>query len=218
MAVAKFIDRDLIDDMRGCRGYRSKSCSIVSTALADLVELGGGDSTQFLLVGVNFSEGARDVYALGVKLVSGDEARSIEVEYPGAVIAKVGAEGDLLFDAVASTGFQHAILQSIVSGGSLTGRIGKLSPSRSKRLLEMADNGLPEISKTLKVEQSNSSIIYGEQIFLKLFRKLDEGLNPDLEVTKQLSERCGFAHVPSYLGDMEYIARGQDPAALAMAQ
>jgi len=33
-----------------------------------------------------------------------------------------------------------------------------------------------------------------------------------------LSERCGFAHVPSYLGDMEYIARGQDPAALAMAQ
>jgi maltose alpha-D-glucosyltransferase / alpha-amylase len=68
------------------------------------------------------------------------------------------------------------------------------------------------------VEQSNSSIIYGEQIYLKLFRKLDEGLNPDLEVTKQLSERCGFSHVPNYLGDMQYVARGQDPAALAMAQ
>src|SRR6267378_2200394 len=217
-AGTKFLERDLIHYMRGCRWYRSKSRSIVSTALADLVELGGGDSTQFLLVAVNFSEGARDLYALPVKLVSGDEARSIEVEYPGAVIAKVGAEGDLLVDAVASTSFQHALLHSIVAGGSLTGRIGKLSPSRSKRLLEMADNGLPEISKTLKVEQSNSSIIYGEQIFLKLFRKLDEGLNPDLEVTKQLSERCGFAHVPSYLGDMQYITRGQDPAALAMAQ
>jgi maltose alpha-D-glucosyltransferase/alpha-amylase len=70
----------------------------------------------------------------------------------------------------------------------------------------------------LKVEQSNSSIIFGEQIYLKLFRKLDEGLNPDLEVTKQLSERCGFEHLPTYLGDVQYLARGQDPAAVLMAQ
>jgi maltose alpha-D-glucosyltransferase / alpha-amylase len=217
-AGTKFLERDLIHYMRACRWYRSKSRSIVSTVLIDLLELGSEDSTKFLVIGVNFSEGARDLYALPVKVVSGEEARSIEVEYPGAVIARVGAEGDLLIDAVVSTGFHQALLKSIVSGGSVSGRVGQLSPSRSKRLLELADNGLPEVSKTLKVEQSNSSIIYDEQIYLKLFRKLDEGLNPDLEVTKQLSERCGFAHVPSYLGDMQYIARGQDPAAMAMAQ
>jgi maltose alpha-D-glucosyltransferase / alpha-amylase len=217
-AGTKFLERDLIHYMRACRWYRSKSRSIVNTALVDLVELGSEDSTQFLLIGVNFSEGARDLYALPVKVVSGDEARSIEVEYPGAVIARVGVEGDVLVDSVASANFHRALLKSIVSGGSVSGRLGKLSPSHSKRLLEMAENGLPEVSKTLKVEQSNSSIIYGEQIYLKLFRKLDEGLNPDLEVTKQLSERCGFSHVPSYLGDMQYIARSQDPAALAMAQ
>ncbi|HET9378273.1 MAG TPA: maltose alpha-D-glucosyltransferase [Chthoniobacterales bacterium] len=217
-AGTKFLERDLIHYMRACRWYRSKSRSIVSTTLVDLVELGSEDPTQFLLIGVNFSEGARDLYALPVKVVSGDEARSIEVEYPGAIIARVGADGDLLVDSVASTNFHRALLKSLVSGGSLSGRVGKLSPSHSKRLLETAENGLPEVSKTLKVEQSNSSIIYGEQIYLKLFRKLDEGLNPDLEVTKQLSERCGFSHVPSYLGDVQYIARGQDPAALAMAQ
>jgi maltose alpha-D-glucosyltransferase/alpha-amylase len=217
-AGARFLERDLINYMRSARWYRSKSRSIVSTVLVDLVDLGSEDSTLFLIIGVNFSEGARDLYALPVKVVSGEEARSIEVEYPGAVIARVGAEGDLMVDAVASTNFHRVLLKSIVSGGSVPGRSGQLSPSRSKRLLEMADNGLPEVSKALKVEQSNSSIIYGEQIYLKLFRKLDEGLNPDLEVTKQLSERCGFPHVPSYLGDMQYIARGQDPAALAMAQ
>jgi maltose alpha-D-glucosyltransferase / alpha-amylase len=217
-AGTRFLERDLIHYMRACRWYRSKSRSIVNTALVDLVEMGSEDPTQFLLIGVNFSEGARDLYALPVKVVSGDEARSIEVEYPGAIIGRVGAEGDLLVDAVASANFHRALLKSIVSGGSLPGRIGKLSPSHSKRLLEMAEHELPEVSKTLKVEQSNSSIIYGEQVYLKLFRKLDEGLNPDLEVTKQLSERCGFTHVPSYLGDMQYIARGQDPAALAMAQ
>jgi maltose alpha-D-glucosyltransferase/alpha-amylase len=217
-AGTKFLERDLIHYMRACRWYRSKSRSIVSTVLIDLVEMGSEESAKFLVIGVNFSEGARDLYALPVKVVSGDEARSIEVEYPGAVIARVDGEGDLLIDAVASTSFHRALLKSIVSGGSVSGRVGQLSPSRSKRLLEMADSGLPEVSRALKVEQSNSSIVYGEQIYLKLFRKLDEGLNPDLEVTKQLSERCGFAHVPSYLGDMQYVARGQDPAALAMAQ
>jgi maltose alpha-D-glucosyltransferase / alpha-amylase len=217
-AGVRFLERDLINYMRGCRWYRSKARSIISTSLVDLVELDSEASTVFLLIGVNFSEGARDLYALPVKVVSGDEARSIEVEYPGAVIARVGSDGDLLVDAIASTNFQRAVLRSIVSGGIVSGRFGQLSPSRSKRLLELADNGLPETSKALKVEQSNSSIIYGEQIFLKLFRKVDEGMNSDLEVTKQLSERCGFPHVPCYLGDIQYISRGQDPAALAMAQ
>jgi maltose alpha-D-glucosyltransferase/alpha-amylase len=100
----------------------------------------------------------------------------------------------------------------------VAGRSGRLIPTQSKGLHDLLAQGRPTSSKALKVEQSNSSIIFGEQIYLKLFRKLDEGLNPDLEVTKQLSERCGFEHVPTYLGDVQYLARGQDPAAVLMAQ
>jgi maltose alpha-D-glucosyltransferase/alpha-amylase len=68
------------------------------------------------------------------------------------------------------------------------------------------------------VEQSNSSVIYDDKIYLKMFRKLEEGINPDLELTKQLSEKCGFEHVPTYLGDIQYVAPGQDAASLVMAQ
>ena len=53
-------------------------------------------------------------------------------------------------------------------------------------------------------------MIYDDKIYLKLFRKLEEGVNPDLELTKQLTEKCGFANVPTYLGDIQYVAPGQE--------
>jgi maltose alpha-D-glucosyltransferase/alpha-amylase len=61
-------------------------------------------------------------------------------------------------------------------------------------------------------------VIYDDKIFLKLFRKLEEGINPDLELTKQLSEKCGFQNVPAYLGDIQYLAPGQEPASLVLMQ
>src|SRR6201987_816137 len=217
-AGTRFLERELTTYMRRCRWYRSKARDIVSVNLIDTIDFPQVDRTQMLVIGVTFSEGARDLYCLPIKVVSGDEARAIEVEYPAAVIAKVGYQGDLLIDAVASETFQASLLNLIADNTAVAGRSGRLIPTQSKGLHDLLAQGRPASSKALKVEQSNSSIIFGEQIYLKLFRKLDEGLNPDLEVTKQLSERCGFEHVPTYLGDVQYLARGQDPAAVLMAQ
>ena len=214
----RFLERELTTYMRRCRWYRSKARDIVSVNLIDTIDFPQVDRTQMLVIGVNFSEGARDLYCLPIKVVSGDEARAIEVEYPAAVIAKVGYQGDLLIDAIASETFQASLLNLMADNTVVAGRSGRLIPTQSKGLHDLLAQGRPTSSKALKVEQSNSSIIFGEQIYLKLFRKLDEGLNPDLEVTKQLSERCGFEHVPTYLGDVQYLARGQEPAAVLMAQ
>ena len=214
----RFLERDLPVYMRRCRWYRSKARDIISVNLVDVIDFPPAEPAQLLVIAVNFSEGPRDLYALPVKAVSGEEAHAIEVEYPAAVIAKIGDQGDLLVDAVASTGFQSSLLNLMSDSTSLTGKAGRIAPTQSNRLRDLLAKERPTTSKVLKVEQSNSSVIFGEQIYLKLFRKLDEGLNPDLEVTKQLSERCGFEHVPTYLGDIQYLPRGQEPAAVAMAQ
>jgi trehalose synthase-fused probable maltokinase len=55
-------------------------------------------------------------------------------------------------------------------------------------------------SRVLAVEQSNTSLIYGDALFLKLFRKVDAGVNPDVEMARFLGERAGFAHTPAFLG------------------
>jgi len=217
-AGSHFIEGDLTKYMRNCRWYRSKSRAVLNAGLVDVLVLSEEERSHLLLIGVNFSEGARDLYALPVKVVSGEQARTIQVEYPATVIARVGEDGDLLVDAIGTPEFHRVLLDVVAKANEVRGRAGRLVCSRSKQLGETLQTMPVQSSRVLKVEQSNSSVIFDDKIYLKLFRKLDEGLNPDLEVTKQLSEKCGFQYVPTYLGDIQYVARGQEPAALIMLQ
>ncbi|MBV8585339.1 MAG: putative maltokinase, partial [Verrucomicrobia bacterium] len=214
----RFLDRDLTSYMRGCRWFRSKARNIINVQLLDIFDF-ESEGTKALIIAVNFSEGSRDVYAVPLKTVGGDEARKIEVEYPAAVVARVSDDGDLLVDSTASHSFHQSLFQLITGKRALNGQAGRLASSQSIKLSELGDlEAVASNSRLLKVEQSNSSMVFDESVFMKLFRKLDEGLNPDLEVTKQLTEHCGFENVPRYLGDIQYSVKGQDPAALAMAQ
>jgi maltose alpha-D-glucosyltransferase/alpha-amylase len=217
-AGTRFTDRELANYIRNTRWFRSKTRAVLSVSVLDLVNFPGEAPGQLLIVGFNYAEGPRDLYALPIRIVSGDEARKIEVEYPATVIARIGQDGDLLIDAIGSQAFQRVLLDLISEGQITAGRSGKLIPTRSIHLAETLKEGPPQVSRILKVEQSNSSIIYDDKIYLKLFRKLEEGINPDLELTKQLSEKCGFPNVPTYLGDIQYVAPGQDAASLVMIQ
>ncbi|MGC4191904.1 MAG: hypothetical protein QM589_12200 [Thermomicrobiales bacterium] len=68
-------------------------------------------------------------------------------------------------------------------------------------------NALDEIDlhrvRPLEVEQSNSSVLFDDRIMLKVFRRLQPGINPDLEVTRYLTAEAGFRHVPALFGTLE---------------
>jgi trehalose synthase-fused probable maltokinase len=66
-------------------------------------------------------------------------------------------------------------------------------------------------------EQSNSSLIFGERAILKMFRRLDPGPNPDVEIGLQLSERVGFPRVPAVLGALHYLPAEGEGTTLAVA-
>src|SRR5207237_9178062 len=69
----------------------------------------------------------------------------------------------------------------------------------------------------MRGEQSNSSILFGTQYFLKIFRKLEEGINPDAEMTRFLTERAKFPNVPAFAGTLEYRS-GKNTVVLALIQ
>lgn len=58
-------------------------------------------------------------------------------------------------------------------------------------------------SKILKAEQSNTSIIYNDKFFFKFYRKLEQEINPDLEIVRFLSEATSFRNSPRYAGSVE---------------
>ena len=74
----------------------------------------------------------------------------------------------------------------------------------SRKLLPLADE--PSDSFVSRAEQSNTSIIYPDKFILKLFRKLEPGVNPDVEIGRFLTSR-GFRHTPAVYGSLSIKGR-----------
>jgi predicted trehalose synthase len=64
----------------------------------------------------------------------------------------------------------------------------------------------PEAEITVgSAEQSNSALVFDRQAFLKLFRRIEPGTNPDVEVTRFLTQEAGFPYVPTLFGTITYV-------------
>ncbi|MBI4306039.1 MAG: putative maltokinase, partial [Chloroflexi bacterium] len=71
--------------------------------------------------------------------------------------------------------------------------------------------------KLVGAEQSNTSLVYGNKFILKLYRKLGEGTNPELEIGRFLLEKTRFRNVSNLCGSMEYMpGRHAEPVTLAL--
>ena len=72
--------------------------------------------------------------------------------------------------------------------------------------------------RDLGADQSNTSVVLGERLLLKAYRRLWPGLNPDLEMTAFLSEDAGFAAVPRIAGFAELVSAAAGTSTVAMLQ
>lgn len=73
---------------------------------------------------------------------------------------------------------------------------------RDSRVLDTVDSGNVRV---MTVEQSNSSALFDNRLMVKIFRRLQPGTNPDLEVTRYLTTVAGYRHVPALYG----VTQGQ---------
>lgn len=121
-------------------------------------------------------------------------------------------------DALLEPGFRTWLLQTLIDGSELRAGTGRLHVD----LLGDAPAVLAALrdapSRVLGVEQSNSSIVYGSGAFIKLFRRLQPGVNPDAELTRFLTAKSNFGNVPRYLGAITYESAGGEPTVVAVAQ
>lgn len=84
-------------------------------------------------------------------------------------------------------------------------------------LEDLAPDG-PGTERDLGADQSNTSVVLGETLLLKAYRRLQPGLNPDLEMTAFLGEEAGFPAVPSLAGFAEVITQRSGATTVAMLQ
>jgi maltose alpha-D-glucosyltransferase/alpha-amylase len=145
--------------------------------------------------------GAAKLYQLPLSVRGADE---IADRPPQNVIARVVAEDreGLLFDAVEDRGFLRALGDAVARGGDYEGAEAHwiIEPLSAVSLV------VPPTAEIRvgSVEQSNTSVILGDQAILKLFRKLEQGAHPDVELTRFLTIDAEFPHTPSLLGVVRF--------------
>jgi maltose alpha-D-glucosyltransferase/alpha-amylase len=99
---------------------------------------------------------------------------------------------------------------SFHDGSQLDARVSSAFP----RVL--ASQRLP--SHVSSAEQSNTSIVYGKQLFLKIYRRLQPEENPDVEVGRFLTEVAHFNRIPPFLGEISISSGGTAKTTLALLQ
>jgi maltose alpha-D-glucosyltransferase/alpha-amylase len=167
-------------------------------------------NAKLLLVRVDYAIGAAETYLVPLQMAAADTER-IAHEHPHAIAART-ADGGILFDAIHDEAFRSALYALAMTGGSQTDgvELAGLPGHVPQDLVE------PPPSRVLAVEQSNSSVVYGDRVFLKLYRRLEEGVNPDAEILRFLSNR-GFTHAPPFFGAVEFRSAGSRPRVIALA-
>ena len=208
--------------LRTRRWFGGKARRIKSARIADAVPIPYGDSTAYLcLVQVEYAEGDPETYALNLAFATGEKAAKLRGELSHAIIARlvVGDEEGVLCGATWDPAYGAALLDAMARRRSFKGEAGVVAGSHTKAFRHAAGplRDLP-LPVRMSAEQSNTSLRYGDRMMLKLFRKVEPGVNPDLEICAFLTEKARFPHVPPAAGSLEYRPRRGEAMTLAFLQ
>jgi maltose alpha-D-glucosyltransferase / alpha-amylase len=202
------------------RWFGAKARQILSVSLADCVAIRMASATALItLASVEYSENKRETYVLpllmntNVSRVENSLSCVIRIPNPNS------SSEILLFDALGDKEFLALLLDSVRGNVSYLGGAGEFEAKASPALRERypSSAAAPQ-ARVIKAEQSNTSVVYGDRLILKLFRRVAEGTNPDLEIGRFLTQVAHFPNTPPFCGSLEYRARDGKCYALGILQ
>jgi maltose alpha-D-glucosyltransferase/alpha-amylase len=188
----------------------------------------GGATMALVFLELTYEDSGVESYQLPLAIATGEAAAAIRENAPNSVLATVNpiAGGTplaaaVLYDATANEDFRQHLLTLVETSGDLPTATGRLHAQRSAAF-EEARGGGPLPARLGSAEQSNTSILYDSRLILKIFRRLQQGENPDTEIGRFLTEAARFPRIPPFLGDIRMVVQNGteagEPTTLAMLQ
>ena len=233
--------------LRTCRWFGGKAKTIRKIDIVEKIPVvKDSDFSYALILSVRYTEGPQDLYLLPVSyaltrkaeqlleefIVEGlrvrldydwltIKAKLIMEEFPQSILARlyVGEDEGILYDAAYDGKFREQLFNTITRRRKIKGERGELTGFQGKVFRELQNSGeLPLTSQVLKAEQSNTSVLYEDKFYLKLFRNLKEGVNPDREIVQFLTEKARFSYISPFAGTLEYRRPGSEPILIGLLQ
>ncbi len=188
------------------RWFAGKGATIRQVSVDDSVVIDADGNIALLVVTVSFTEGDDQRYAVPVLRVSAELVAASERLQAVSAIAQLD-DGALLIDAMLDQRGAAAVVGAALRRRVRPGRHGELrGQPRRTRLAKLADD--PRNVNLLGVEQSNSSVVIDNTLIAKLVRRLEPGLNPDVELPSHLSA-AGFERVPRVAATLDIELGGE---------
>ena len=197
----------LPDYLMHMRWFGGKSRLLQSLRIIDHAEIPLEEINAYLLlIEVTYESGLPELYQLPVAFAKNEEAKKLQENCPKSVIAhiKINGEEGLLYDALFGYPLQQEILSRMAGNHDVSLKHSELQFSGNRHLKKYVKEHEKIKPRVLSAEQSNTSLVYDNVFFLKIYRKVDRAINPDLEITHFLSEHARFKNIPSYIGAIEW--------------
>ncbi len=200
--------------LAGQRWFAAKGEPVASARLAHAFALSGEAVLALVDLRVGAGEGRLERYAVPLAERDGALVEAAEGDGAWRALAVAIAEGR----TIPALGREPAGGPSAMGAGVESALVCRPSPG----LRAVWDGGAPALANAdeaaLGRDQSNTSVVLGGALLLKAYRRVQPGLNPDLELTAYLSEEAAFPGVPRLAGWAEAVTRDGGAATVAMLQ
>jgi len=204
-----------------CRWFGGKSKRVRDVGIADILPLCcGNEAARMLFVSVDYANDPCETYVFPVVFVDEEKCLKTVADISAAAIVFVeGADKKgYVIDAVHHPDFRKGFVKLFTKKAKKMRAQIEILPwkTRGRKGLKLEESDISD-SRVVGTQQSNTSIIYSNKYFLKLFRKLEEGVNPDVEIGKFMLA-ANFPNVPRFLSSLGICRGGKHFADIAILQ
>ena len=188
-----------------------------------------GEGPLLLILETEYGDDPTQLYLLPLAFAAQEQTLDVMERFKFEIIARLTVDGSwgLLYDG----GFSeevHRLLHGLLLGRrKIKGRLGELSSRlfRKKRVPEEIQQGVGSSrvigepgEQSVRGGACNTSIVFDNRLYLKLYRRFEDSSNPDTEMVRYLSDVARFTCVPRYLASLEYRRPDSDALVIAMLQ
>jgi maltokinase len=192
--LREFLDEESLREwVQHQRWYASKSRAVSGIEIVEGIALHDHPLLFLALVQTRFATGTHELYQLPLLLV--------EKSTGGRDADAIARTDDwIVYDVLTEPARLLELVQRMDRGDETDAAEGRFSFHRADGIAAVSEEAAVRL---MGVEQSNSSIVIDDTLVLKVFRKLEPGINPELELLRFLTAR-GFPNIAPLHGWYEY--------------
>jgi maltose alpha-D-glucosyltransferase / alpha-amylase len=195
------------------RWYQGRFRTLKAVTIRDAVAIPRENSpSRIALVQVDYVESDPEIYLLPLAFAP-DSAPNTEAGATPPVVARLRVrprgEGEavqgVLYEPCGDRTFIAPLLDVATKGGRLESDAGDLRGEPSPNPAPLPD-GAADAAPRLVELSNTSAILEGRGVLLKLYRRVEEGPHPEVEILRYFARTGSFPHTPRLLGVLEYKA------------